>query len=187
MVRACETGGYCRSAVAPFSGRFTITGLIDGTYKVRVTPPSASPDLAVGWYTPGGPVVGSAAATPIDVAGADVADIDLELAEGHRIAGTVSGAGVGPLAGVQVTANGPAGTETALTDGDGTYVVRGLADGTYGLRIAVPNTLNHRSGAVVGGGVGNAGIDADADRRRRGGRHGSGRHQPRRADGWPGG
>ena len=41
----------------------------------------------------------------------------------------------------------------AITDALGQYGNRGLLDGSYGLSIRVPPTLNYRSGSVVDGGV----------------------------------
>ena len=62
------------------------------------------------------------------VGGQDTSNIDAELALGGSISGMVTGAGVGPLAGIQVCAFSDAGFfgSCAQTSTDGTYSIGGL-------------------------------------------------------------
>ena len=153
-VKACDADGRCRADLTSGdAGGYLIRGLRDGVYRVHASPTVPS-DMVAGWYTPAGPVFDQAQATDVVVAGADVDGIDLELQVGHRVEGTVTGSGIGPLAGVTVRADGPAGSASTTTDAVGAYTIRGLRDGTYGLWLEVPNALNHRSGPVVSGSIG---------------------------------
>lgn len=68
---------------------------------------------------------------------AAVSGIDIELPAGHTISGTVTGPGSVPLAGAAVDASGDTSTSLgATTAADGSYVIHGLADGTYQVRFA---------------------------------------------------
>jgi hypothetical protein len=57
-----------------------------------------------------------------------------ERPTGGVVTGLVLGSGRTPLAGACVTASGPAGTESAITSGNGRYILPGLRAGTYTIR-----------------------------------------------------
>src|SRR4029079_2685354 len=95
----------------------------------------------------------AADATPADASAGDVAAVAIVANAGLSISGTVTGAGAGGLAGVQVIAQSDVDGGVALTDGAGHYSIRGLTDDSYRLMIRVPPSLNYRSGGVAGGSV----------------------------------
>lgn len=111
-------------------GRYTIAGLAPGAYRVSFYPPQST-EYVSEWYDD---KTTSDAATLVNVrAGETTPGIDAQLAVGGSLSGTVTTAGGAPLAGISVyvltLAGGYVGqTQTAA---DGTYVVRGLAAGSY--------------------------------------------------------
>jgi hypothetical protein len=134
------------------SGAFEINGLPPDTYVLSFNPIDAS-DYLPGWYATGGPVTNVADATPVDASAGDVTGVAIVADAGFSISGTVTGAGAGALANVQVIAQSDADGGVALTDGTGHYSIRGLTDDSYMLMIRVPPSLNFRSGGVAGGSV----------------------------------
>jgi hypothetical protein len=152
-VTACDQSEICpRYTTTAADGTYTVTGLAPGEYFLEVQPAEES-DAFEGWYTSGGPVDEFVDAEAVDASAGNVSGIDLDLDVGHHISGTVLGSGTVALQGVQVVAQGAAGSGGAVTDGSGAFAVHALADGSYTLDIEVPKTLNFVSGEVVDGDV----------------------------------
>jgi len=135
-------GGWCGGyAYTAADGSYAITGLPANSYTVKFSAPSGV-NLAPEYWRD---AVTSSAATPVIVtAGATVAGIDVQLAAGGTISGTVTGPGGFPLAGVDVLAgpfyDSPAGS--ALTAADGSYTITGLVAGSYTVKFYPPSGVN---------------------------------------------
>ena len=111
-------------------GSYQIDGLPPGDYMVAFVSPFGSPYASE--FFDDAPNFG--AATPVTVsAGAVTFGIDAVLEFGNSIAGTVADEASSPIAGVNVFACPmPAGIcGSALTAGDGSYQIDGLAVGVY--------------------------------------------------------
>ena len=94
------------------TGAYTFTDLPDGSYTV-------TPSLAGYVFLPDG--------QPVDLAGADVSDVDFRSGIPHTIAGTITGPVVD---GVKVTLSGLLSDDVKV-DGTGVYQFTGLIDGDY--------------------------------------------------------
>ena len=156
-ISACSTTDQCFSTTTAANGTYTIEGLPPDSYVVNVNALDTL-DFLDSWYTPGGPVADSSGATPVDVTAADASGIDLTPLSGFSISGTVTGASSGPLAGVEVFANGAA---SGLTDRSGHYTLHHVADGTYQLGEFMASDLNFVSGSVDSGVVVRTGPGSD--------------------------
>ncbi len=121
---------YQGQAQTSASGEYTVSGLSEGTAKVRIHGTGA---YAQEWY---GDMPDFATATPITVVGgADTTGIDASLAIGGSISGTVTEVGTGdPISGIGVEVYGVEGPQdwlaTANTDASGDYTVVGLPAGS---------------------------------------------------------
>lgn len=129
-------------SVTGADGGFAFDGLESGSYKVRVSAPGRRaelfPDtpcpLACDVFTLGGAIAVTAGET--------TPGVDLALAEGARIAGTVTDLAAAPLAGVVVAVHGASGvfSVSAMTDADGGWATpEGLPPGTYYARTGGEN------------------------------------------------
>ena len=87
------------------------------------------------------------------MATANATSIDLTPLVGHSISGTVTGAGAGPLAGVQVFSSGSTGSGVAISNASGHFTIYHLAKGNYLLGEYMPDGLNFVSGQVQAGTV----------------------------------
>ena len=133
-----DSGSGGRGAVTDSSGIYTIVGLAQGQYRVQAF--AGDQGFASEYY------LNAAAfdsATPVFVTSSNTTTaINFTLAASGSIAGTVTEAnGVTPIAGVHVFANGydtHGGGNGTTTDGQGNYIIPGLAAGDYRVR-AVPN------------------------------------------------
>lgn len=99
-----------KTATTAGDGTYSVTGLVAGTY-------TATPALSGYVFTPGSRSV---------TLGPNRANVDFTATPVFTISGTVSVDGIG-LAGVSVTT----GSATATTAANGTYVLSGVAAGTY--------------------------------------------------------
>jgi protocatechuate 3,4-dioxygenase beta subunit len=134
-------GALNRSAVTDDEGRFVIGGLPAGTYGLRAEKP-AHLTTAYGAKGPG------RAGTPIVLqAGQQLPDLQLRIARGAAITGTVRDQTGEPVRNAQVFLTRPedartsaqvvsGGVESILTDDTGTYRFWGLAPGTYLVGVA---------------------------------------------------
>lgn len=120
------------------TGRFTLTGLTAGDYRLLAVPPSGS-DLPAQWLIGGPPRVGADVFALEHGTTPDVGTID--LVEDRVITGQVT-AGGSPVEGVQVRAFATGvswlPSATAVTGADGTYALHGLATGTYEVLFGAP-------------------------------------------------
>jgi hypothetical protein len=108
-------------------GRYRVTGLPAGAYRLRAVPSSWHNQVARTW-----PEAWSYCSGELLVLGdADLEEVDFTLPEGSQLAGLVTDAEGQPLAGALVTASGAAGdtvglARQALTGADGRFELLGL-------------------------------------------------------------
>jgi hypothetical protein len=159
-VDACNatTGSCSGGATTSGDGTYTVRGLGPGGYKLSAFPPDGGP-LLFGYWTPGGPVSTEEEAAIVDVSGADATGIDLALATGFQIEGTVTDAAGNPVEGILVSANGPGPGASDQTDALGQYLIRPLQTGTFTLDVRSEGRLNYLSGPYVDGAVGEPSSD----------------------------
>lgn len=164
---------YAGGTSIGLDGRYTVTGLPAGRFKVRFMAPFGG-TLASQFYADKRT---AAAADVVELTSSSSAatGIDAILYPGNEIRGTVTGGGH-PLAGVQVNAYDADGQAEGFvrTDVDGTYRLTGLTDGDYRVGFHTDNGLNYvgayNGGAArlaeadplsVAGGGATSGIDAE--------------------------
>ena len=116
-------------------GRYTVSDVPDGEYRLRFVPPAGSDLAATFWRSS----AGWEGADPLAVAAGMTVVADMSLPVGATLAGRVTRAVDGsPVPGVTVYADGDSGSATAETAADGRYVLRGLNAGAYILEFAPP-------------------------------------------------
>ncbi len=121
--------GHWRCATTDAAGEYAVTVHESASYDVRFSAPPGSGYVATQYYD-GQPSPSEETAVTATL-GATTAGIDARLAEGGRIAGTVTGAPANaPVAGVEVCAP-QSGAECVLTSANGEYTLSGLAPGRY--------------------------------------------------------
>ncbi len=118
------------------SGRYELTGLTQGQYRIRFGEEDVSRPWAVQWWD-GASTCGTGATVTVD-GDNDVTGIDALL--GETIRGKVTGAGGAALAGVDVRAylqlpDGALLAAGAVSDASGGFDLPGLRTGTYEVRI----------------------------------------------------
>ena len=125
------------SATTTANGTYSITGLPPGNYGVEFVPGCGGEDFASQWYNATASGTLSAPGTLLDpTLASPTTGVNATMSAGTSIAGTVSAAAGGAdLSGVCVDAFPVGGTSSAGTTGitaaDGTYMVEGLAPGSY--------------------------------------------------------
>jgi hypothetical protein len=132
-----STGTFINSVVTEADGTFAVIGLQTGTYFAR-TFVGAGVNYVDQLYS-GNTCIPSClpiGGTPIDVVagGAAIGNIDFALAGGGSMTGHVSDAGtLGNIPGATITVYGSNGAfaKSAVSAGDGTFVVAGLPTGSY--------------------------------------------------------
>lgn len=123
---------YGTTATTDSEGRYRVTGIRPGEYLLRFSTPLGS-ELA-GMYWPA--AYDDAAATRLSLAAEDVhAGLDVRLAVGATISGTVSTSDGSPVVGANVSTLSAQVPRVALTDDAGTYTIRGVAPGAYGVLV----------------------------------------------------
>jgi major membrane immunogen (membrane-anchored lipoprotein) len=131
-----STGSSIFRVTTPANGTYLITGLAAGTYKVRFEDCVAPVEYAQEYYD-NRPDLSSANTVSV-TAGATTSGINAGVAAAGSISGTVVADGTGaPLAGICVSPFPPGGGNgvgSATTAADGTYVVAGVAVGTWRVR-----------------------------------------------------
>lgn len=140
----CDTTGI--SATTDLDGFYTISGVDSGPYQVRfevISTLSTNSTVAVPSYIPQwyGGVSDDKAATVLRIKAPQATKgIDARLERGGSISGTVSDAS-GPLGSVQITVMDSKGQKRITsTNFDGTYILAGLASGSYILSFATQNS-----------------------------------------------
>jgi hypothetical protein len=136
-----------------------VTTAADGTYAIKGVTAGTYYAMAIGesprnylntWYAGASSVTDPALATSFSVSG-NVTGINIKLASGLTVAGTVTNGSVG-IANVQVSIGGPS-SQSAMTDGSGHYVVGGLTPGFYSMFLRPPAGSIYMAGNVAGGSV----------------------------------
>ncbi len=131
-VEAQETTGLgAGAATTGTNGEFTITNLPAGPYQVDIGGCGVVGNLAPQWYQD---APTSARATVVSVSSGKVAALaSVTLSTNGAIAGTVTGPGRAPLAGICVTASSPLLPQpvVAVSRASGGYSLIGLAPGSY--------------------------------------------------------
>ncbi|MDQ0643648.1 MSCRAMM family protein [Microbacterium murale] len=124
-VTATGPGGTLTTTTAS-DGTYSFPLIGDGTYDVTVTVPA-----------------GTVAVTPATrnetVAGSDLTGVDFDLARLGSVSGTISDGEGDPVADVTINIDGPAGTTTATSGADGTYLVGDLPPGSYDISVVAPD------------------------------------------------
>jgi 5-hydroxyisourate hydrolase-like protein (transthyretin family) len=128
-VYTADTRTWVKNATTGVDGRYSLTGLPAGSYKLYIQP--NEPGYANRWH--GGAAFESA--TVVQVSAPTTVDISLTAA--FTVSGTVTTA-TGPLSGVSVnvyTADTRTWLKNAVTDADGRYSLAGVPAGDYKLYI----------------------------------------------------
>ena len=127
-------GGLAAATTADAHGKYVVTGLVPGSYKVQFGDPSCSdspPDLGTEWYNG---TAGRGSATVITVtAGRTASSINGSLPADGTITGSVTGSSAAPLTGACVSAVPVTKGEMAVftVSADGTYTLADLLPGRY--------------------------------------------------------
>jgi hypothetical protein len=129
------------------AGNYIIRGLDAGTYQVLVGGPVNS-NYLYGYYTTLNAAHFTRTQTSASnvVVGPNKVLLTIKLPTGYKIGGTISGAAVGVLANAYVTASGPNGSGSAVTNSLGKYLIQGLPAGTYKVELTAPFDKNFQDG-----------------------------------------
>ena len=144
VLAATADGSSVGQAQTTASGTYTIAGLSAGSYVVSFSDCGGAGDYAPQYYdgvTGGAATYGAATAVSV-TAGQTTSSIDAVMAAGGAISGTVTNAASSGVAGICVDAIASDGAlgANATTGTDGTYLLSGLAAGTYILELTDCNT-----------------------------------------------
>ena len=157
IVTAC-VATYCRDAITDAAGAYAVGGLPDGIAHVSV---AAVGNLLGGSYALGAPgnyTASAMFASPLAIAGDDLAGIDIELPAARKISGTISGPD-GPVQAARVMVCWSTALEAACLGGEsgalGTYTVIGLPRGEYTVQVTHPDGTDLADGVYASGSVGN--------------------------------
>ncbi|HST38925.1 MAG TPA: carboxypeptidase regulatory-like domain-containing protein, partial [Conexibacter sp.] len=140
-----DASGYGYLVTTGFDGRYRISGLAPGSYRVRFEKPGSG--YAERWYDGAD---SSATATVVRLAGGEQrSGIDAALVSGGGITGRATDAVTGaPVAGMTVIAFTEAGLTAAYgnTRLDGSYALDGLVTGSYHVSFRPADGLNYIAG-----------------------------------------
>ncbi len=128
---SCCGDGYGNTGI---DGSYTLTGLAPGDYRVFVEAFGYPPKYYIDAFDP-------YAATEVSIAdGQSVTDINVQMTPGGSIAGTIMDSDGVPIEGAFVAAQSQFCCISfgATTEPDGTYVIEGIAAGSYYVRAAAP-------------------------------------------------
>jgi hypothetical protein len=142
-VTLCGDGG-CASSDIHADGSYAFWNLPSGTYTMQVS----SFDHVGGYVTAGGGVsANSADAAAITVSSSDLVR-NVTLPEGFTISGRLTGPNDEPVVDGFASASSVDGgfANSAQTDANGDYVIRGLRAGDYRVRAGGPDTADYFSG-----------------------------------------
>ncbi len=154
VLAATADGSSVGQAQTSATGTYAITGLTAGSYVVSFSDCGGAGNYASQYYngtTGGAATYGLATAVSV-AAGAATSSIDAVMAAGGAISGTVTAAGSG-LAGICVDAFATDGAlgANAVTGSTGTYLLAGLAAGSYTVEFTDCNTPATYATAYYGG------------------------------------
>jgi protocatechuate 3,4-dioxygenase beta subunit len=139
---------YSRQVTTDAAGNYQIKGLAAGTYKLELNPPSDGAQMD-GFYTSANAnrfTSQAAGATGI-VVGPHKTGINIKIATGHSISGTITNTAGVPQAYAYVSADSSTGGyRDATTDAAGKYKIQGLATGSQTLSVYPPYGENLQTG-----------------------------------------
>ena len=125
------TGDAAGNTTTDALGGYTVGGLATGDYRVHVN--ATDQDIPLQYYT-SSPTTAGAVSVPV-VDGSDTANIDFTMATAGQIVGTVFETdGTTPISAAhlwETRFDGTGGGRGALSAGDGTYAIAGIAPGDY--------------------------------------------------------
>jgi protocatechuate 3,4-dioxygenase beta subunit len=142
-------GGSCTTV----AGEFSIRGLEDGEYKLRIEPPMNS-DYGPGYFTESGNPSKSADDAQVFTIGSSISNLSQILLTGPKFTATVKD-GSTPVAGVCITAYKKVNNYgwgdwggSSCSGVDGKVNIRGLVSGDYTFEVR-PNVGNYQNGWYV--------------------------------------
>jgi hypothetical protein len=149
VVSGCtDDWSYCTDTVlTDGNGAFSLIGLPAGSYIITIDP---TPTYVYGYYTPSGMTLSFQSAVPVSVTSGSVELADIQMQIAYSISGRVTGSA--GIAGIGVGAcptNPDLGCYSSTTDADGSYVLGGLAPGSYTMGFSDPNHV-YESASVAG-------------------------------------
>jgi hypothetical protein len=126
------SAGVTETVTVDPNGTFSVGGLPAGSYRVSAYLSSWG---QVWWNS----ATTELTATPVVVtAGQSESGINITLADGHTVSGTVTSSKGALQDGAPVSLLGPDGlTQTTMTGSDGTYAFHGIPTGSYGIGVSV--------------------------------------------------
>jgi hypothetical protein len=148
-VTVTAAGERIYSTLTAADGTYSFPRIDPDEYQVAITPPPG--------YTAAGPLSRDETVVADDVEG-----VDFALARPGAITGTVTSDGDAPLAGVELTVVGPAGTVTATTNDAGEYALDMLGPGEYTVTVTAPTGYQPPSAPSLTVVITDAGNTADA-------------------------
>jgi len=144
--------GYAGSAVTDATGKYTITGLAAGTYKLSLSPGGSSPYVE-GWYMTANTNHFTTVSTSANgvVVGPSKTGINVKLPAGFTISGKLTTTGGTPLVSASVTTGAGPSSRSAATDASGNFKIVGLKAGGYTLHVSPPYGQNLQTGFYTSG------------------------------------
>jgi hypothetical protein len=146
------SGGSCSGS----NGEFTIRGLADGDYKLRIDPPMNS-DYSPGFYSDSGSPVKSSDDALTLTLGNSISNLNQTLVRGPKFTATIIDASSNPVANVCMNAFKKVGSfgwgewgGSSCSGIDGKINIRGLSTGEYTFEVR-PNSGNFQNGWYVTG------------------------------------
>ena len=117
-------------------GNYTIKGLASGSYKLNISPQSDT-NYKYGYYTSANTAhfTGAAASATSITVGPTKTGVNIKVATGYTISGTITNASGTPLAEVDLYADNLGHYRFATTDVNGKYTIKGLSSGAQRLSI----------------------------------------------------
>lgn len=138
---------FGRSGTTDANGKYTVTGLAAGSFKLVIDPDSDS-QYMYGYYTTAYSTHFTSAyggASGITVGPSKTA-IDIKLATGRTISGKVMTTGGAPIEGAEITADNLGHPRDAETDASGNYTIKGLSSTGQTLQVEPPYGDNYMTG-----------------------------------------
>jgi len=138
---------YTRQVSTDAAGVYQVKGLAAGTYKLELNPDSSSVYMD-GFYTStnANRFTSSAAGASGLAVGPHKTGVNIKIATGHTISGTITNTAGTPLADAYVSAFSGNNYRDASTDAAGKYIIRGLATGNWTLNVSPPYGENIQTG-----------------------------------------
>jgi hypothetical protein len=138
-VFVCGDLGSCAATTTSASGGWKLDFLTPDHYLVQV----GEANHVAGYFGAGGYAIDDAAATRIHVTNADIVGADVVLPAGAVFTGHVTGPLGEDVAGAEVFASGtggigPGAAGGGVTDANGVFILRGLSEDDYQVRVNLP-------------------------------------------------